>query len=131
VKLLLDTQAFIWWREGHRKLGPRARSAIARDAASVRVSVASAWEIALKWRAGRLSLPAPPDRWLPTAIESSGFDVLPIVLDHALAVANLPDHHPDPFDRLLIAQAQIEGLTIMSADTAFDAYQVRVLDARA
>ena len=131
MNLLLDTQAFIWWREGHRKLGPRARAAIERDATSVRVSVASAWEIAIKWRTGRLTLPAPPDRWVPAAIASSGFEVLPIALDHAVAVSSLPAHHPDPFDRLLIAQAQIEGLAIVSADTAFDAYSVQVLDARA
>jgi PIN domain nuclease of toxin-antitoxin system len=130
VNLLLDTQAFIWWREGHRKLGPRARAAIEREASTVRVSTASAWEIALKWRTGRLRLPAAPDTWVPAAIISSGFDVLPIGLDHALAVANLPDHHADPFDRLLIAQAQIESLTIVSSDAAFDAYDVRVLDAR-
>ena len=129
MNLLLDTQAFIWWREGHRKLGPRTRAAIERNASSVQVSVASAWEIAIKWRTGRLSLPAPPHKWVPAAITSSGFDVLPVVLDHALAVAALPDHHPDPFDRLLIVQAQIGALTIVSADTVFDAYDVRVLDA--
>ena len=131
MNLLLDTQTFIWWRDGHRKLGPRARAAIERDATVVRVSVVSAWEIAIKWRTGRLQLPSPPHRWIPAAIDSSGFHVLPVELGHAVAVSALPDHHPDPFDRLLIAQAQIEGLTIVSADEAFEAYEVRVLDARA
>ena len=130
MNLLLDTQTLIWWRYGHRKLGPRARAAIERGATSVQVSVASAWEIAIKWRTGRLTLPAPPDRWVPTAIASSGFEVLPIALDHALAVADLPEHHPDPFDRLLIAQAQIGALTIVTADAVFGDYDVRVLDAR-
>ena len=130
MNLLLDTQALIWWREGNRKLGPRTRAAIERGATTVQISVASAWEIAIKWRTGRLNLPAPPEKWVPMAIASSGFDVLPVVLDHALAVASLPDHHPDPFDRLLIVQAQIGALTIVTADTVFDAYDVRVLDAK-
>jgi len=130
MNLLLDTQTLIWWREGHRKLGRRTRSAIEKDATIVKVSVATAWEVAIKWRIGRLKLPAPPDRWLPSALDSSGFEVLTVSLEHALAVAGLPDHHPDPFDRLLIAQAQLEGLTIVTSDSAFDDYEVRVLDAR-
>jgi PIN domain nuclease of toxin-antitoxin system len=130
MNLLLDTQVFIWWRVGHRRLGRRTRAAIEKEAADVRVSVVSAWEIAIKWRAGRLKLPAPPDRWVASAIESSGFHVLPIDIEHAVAVADLPDHHSDPFDRLLIAQAQRESLTIVTIDAAFGAYQVRLLDAQ-
>jgi PIN domain nuclease of toxin-antitoxin system len=94
VNLLLDAQALIWWREANRKLGPHARAAIEKNAAMVRVSAATAWEIAIKWRAGRLKLPDPPERWIPAAIEGSGFEVLSVTLDHAVAVASLPDHHP-------------------------------------
>ncbi len=73
----------------------------------------------------------PPDRWVESALASSGFDVLSITVAHAVAVADLPDHHADPFDRLLIVQAQMEGLTIVTADEAFQAYDVTVMDALA
>lgn len=131
MNLLLDTQALIWWRQGNRKLGPRARAAIETGAATVRVSAATAWEIAIKWRSGRLTLPSPPHLWWPAAFESSAFEVLVLTPEHALAVAGLPDHHADPFDRVLVAQAQLEGLTIVTSDAAFDEYDVPVLDARA
>jgi PIN domain nuclease of toxin-antitoxin system len=130
MNLLLDSQALVWWREANRKLGLRARAAIERNAATVRISAASAWELAIKSRRGRLRLREPVDRWLPAAIETSGFEILDVTIAHAVAVANLPDHHDDPFDRLLIAQAQIEDLTVVTSDSAFDDYDVRVLDAR-
>jgi PIN domain nuclease of toxin-antitoxin system len=127
---LLDTQAFLWWREGSGKLGPRARAAIETEAATVRVSAASAWELAIKSRTGRLRLRQPLHTWMPAAIETSGFVTLPVTIDHAIGVASLPDHHADPFDRLLIVQARLEHLTIVTSDAAFDDYDVRVLDAR-
>jgi Uncharacterized protein conserved in bacteria len=131
VNLLLDTQALIWWREGNRKLGARARTTIEQHAATVRVSAATAWEIAIKSRGGRLRLREPLHVWMPAALESSGFGMLHVTIDHAIAVANLPDHHGDPFDRLLIAQARMEGLTIVTSDAAFEDYDVKLLDARA
>jgi PIN domain nuclease of toxin-antitoxin system len=130
VNLLLDTQAVLWWQAGSRKLGPRARRAIEREATSVHVSAVSAWEIAIKSRAGRLSLTGPLHSWMPGALERDGFLMLSVTVSHAVAVASLPDHHDDPFDRLLIVQAQAEGLTIVTSDTAFDDYEIRVLDAR-
>ena len=130
MNLLLDTNALLWWRQGHRNLGPRARAAIARDAANASVSAATAWEIAVKFQAGRLTLPAPVEHWLPVAVRESGFRILPITVPHAIAAAVLPEHHADPFDRLLIAQAQLENLTIVTSDLAFEAYDVKILDAR-
>ncbi len=130
MNLLLDTQALLWWKEGSRKLGPRARRVIERDATTVHVSAASAWEIAIKSRSGRLKLAEPLHTWMPTDLERNGFLMLNIAVDHAVAVASLPDHHDDPFDRLLIAQALHEGLMIVTSDAAFEAYEVRVLDAR-
>src|SRR5262245_49389681 len=130
MNLLLDTQVLLWWREGNRRLGPRARAAIETQAATVRISAASAWELAIKLRAGRLRLRQPLHLWLPTAIETSGFVTLHVTIDHAIGVASLPDHHADPFDRLLIVQARMESLTIVTSDTVFDDYDVRVLDAR-
>ena len=130
MNLLLDTQALIWWREGSRKLGARARKAIETNAATVQVSVATAWEVAIKFRSERLTLPAAPYVWLPAALDSSGFGTLMVTIDHALAVANLPDHHRDPFDRMLIVQAQLEDLTVVTSDEAFEDYDVKLLDAR-
>ncbi len=130
MTLLLDTQALLWWRQGSRKLGPRARAAIEKGANRADVSVATAWEIAIKFRRRQLTLSHPPHIWMPNAVERGGFTVLDITMEHALTVANLPDHHADPFDRLLIAQAQLEGLTIVTSDAAFEAYDVGLLDAR-
>jgi PIN domain nuclease of toxin-antitoxin system len=129
VNLLLDTQTLLWWREGSRKLGPKARAAIEHRALAVKVSAVSAWEIAIKLQSGRLKLREPLDRWMPAAVEGSGFGTLAITMAHAIAVANLPAHHPDPFDRLLIAQAQLENLTIVTSDAAFESYDVVILDA--
>lgn len=130
MKLLLDTHALLWWREGSRRLGPRARAAIETGAASVHVSAASAWELAIKSRLRKLKLREPLDRWLPAAVESSGFLPLSVTLPHAILVGSLPDHHADPFDRMLIAQAVLHELTIVTADAVFEDYEVQVLDAR-
>ena len=130
MNLLIDTHALLWWKEGSRKLGPRARRAIERDAATVRVSAVSAWEIAIKSQLGRLRLATPLHLWMPGKLEGHGFLMLPVTVDHAVAVSSLPVHHDDPFDRLLIAQARHEGLTILTADAAFDDYGVALVDAR-
>jgi PIN domain nuclease of toxin-antitoxin system len=130
VRLLLDTQAIVWWREGNRKLGVRARRAIEAEATAVFVSAAAVWEIAIKSRVGKLKLRDPLDRWMPDALEGHGFAMLSVTVPHAVAVAALPVHHADPFDRLLIVQAQLEHLTIVTSDTAFKDYDVSVLDAR-
>lgn len=131
MNLLLDTQALLWWKGGSRKLGRRARQAIETGAGTVRVSAASAWEIAIKSRTGRLKLTEPLDVWMPDQLEREGFLMLSVTVRHAVAVASLPDHHRDPFDRVLIAQARSDGLTVVTSDAAFDDYDVRVLDARA
>lgn len=131
MNLLLDTQALLWWRHGDRKLGRRAHGAIEAEANTVRVSAASVWEIAIKSRGGKLRLRDPLAAWLPETLAQRGFVALTVTIGHAVAVASLPDHHSDPFDRLLIAQAQMEGLTIVTSDAAFEDYDVKLLDARA
>jgi PIN domain nuclease of toxin-antitoxin system len=130
VRLLLDTQALLWWRHGDRKLGRRARRAIEVEADAVWVSAASVWEIAIKSRSGKLRLRDPLAAWMPEVLEQRGFEALDVTIAHAIAVASLPVHHADPFDRLLIAQARMEGLTIVTSDTAFADYEVTRLDAR-
>lgn len=88
------------------------------------LSAASTWEISIKYALGKLPLPVPPTTYVPSRMKSSGTTGLPIEHVHALHVSTLPDHHRDPFDRLLIAQAQVEKLTVLSADRQFERYQI-------
>lgn len=92
-------------------------------------SAASSWEIAIKYAVGRLPLPKPPEEYVPDRMRTSGVTSLPVEHSHALGVAALPLHHNDPFDRLLIAQAQAESVPILTADRQFDSYDVEVLRA--
>jgi PIN domain nuclease of toxin-antitoxin system len=123
VNLLLDTHVLIWWDEG-RRLAAEARHAIA-DADSVYVSAASAWEVAIKTGLGRLR----PIRTVEQAVDESGFLELPVTFRHAERVGKLPPHHRDPFDRLLIAQADVEDLTLVTRDAVFARYGVAVIGA--
>ena len=129
MRLLLDTQALLWWMADSPRLGPKARELIADAASDVWVSVASAWEIAIKVGLGRLDLSEPAHECFPRELERGGFEILPIGLEHALSVDSLPYHHRDPFDRMLIAQARMEGLRIVTADRLFAAYSVDLIDA--
>jgi PIN domain nuclease of toxin-antitoxin system len=124
VTLLLDTHAFLWFVWADPLLSTTAKSAVEDPANRKLVSVASAWEIAIKAGNGKLTLGAPATVFVPRELAKNNFDLLEITLTHATAVETLPQHHRDPFDRLLIVQTQIEGLTIVSVDTAFDAYGV-------
>jgi PIN domain nuclease of toxin-antitoxin system len=123
VNLLLDTHVLIWWDEG-RRLAAEARRAIA-DADSVYVSAASAWEVAIKTGLGRLR----PIRTVEQAVDESGFLELPVTFRHAERVGKLPPHHRDPFDRLLIAQADVEELTLVTRDAVFARYGVGIIGA--
>lgn len=123
MNLLLDTHVLIWWDEG-RRIAAAARRAI-EAADVVYVSAASVWEVAIKIGLGRLR----PDRTVEEAAEESGFLELPITFRHAQRVSGLPAHHRDPFDRLLVAQAEIEGLTLVTRDPVFDRYGVERIDA--
>ncbi len=123
MRLLLDTHVVLWWLGRSRRLGPDAQAAISNPTSEVHVSGLSAGEIAIKKSLGRLD--APDD--LPEQLAAHGFAELPLTIRHGLALAELPLHHRDPFDRLLVAQAQLEGLTIVTRDRTFDAYDVQVL----
>jgi PIN domain nuclease of toxin-antitoxin system len=120
--LLLDTHVFLWWRANDRQLNESARAAIA-TADVVFVSAASAWECAIKIALGRLALPESFAR----GVDDSGFLRLAIAFEHAEAAGALPRHHADPFDRMLIAQAQVERCTLVSHDRALEPYGVAVL----
>jgi len=128
MNLLLDTHALIWWLEDSAKLGEHARAALRNPAANAFLSVVSVWEMSIKAAIGRLRLDANPEESIPELF-AAGFQPLPIQFRHAFAVRHLPPHHSDPFDRMLIAQAQCEDLTIVTADSAFSAYSARTLDA--
>jgi PIN domain nuclease of toxin-antitoxin system len=123
VSLLLDTHVLIWWDEG-RRLAPEARRAI-EEADAVYVSAATAWEVAIKIGLGRLR----PTRTVEEATRESGFLELPVTFRHAERVAALPSHHRDPFDRLLVAQAEVEELTVVTRDPVFGRYPVAVIGA--
>ena len=122
MKLLLDTHVFLWWRENNPRLSREARKAIA-TAELVFVSAASAWEIAIKSGTGRLRLDGSVEDW----VEASGFTRLPVHFRHAAALAGLPAHHRDPFDRMLIAQASTEGLVLVTGDRRFEQYGAPVI----
>lgn len=126
TRLLLDTHVWLWWFTGDSRLSGSARDLIA-GAPEVRFSAASAWEIAIKASLGKLTL-ARTFR-LGAELQRDGFEALPIELAHAEAVRALPMHHRDPFDRLLIAQAQAESLTIVTADPQFERYDVEIVRA--
>lgn len=122
MSLLLDTHALLWWLGGER-LDEDATERISDPSTLVAVSAASIWEAAVKSALGKLDVPEPLGR---AALEE-GFEPLPVTFDHAELAGRLPRHHRDPFDRMLVAQAQGEGLTIVTRDLAFDAYDVPVL----
>ncbi len=123
MRLLLDTHTFLWWLSSPSQLTPLANSAIANPANEIQVSVISLWEIAIKRVIGKLQ--APID--LRTDVTQAGFLLLPLTVDHIVATEQLPLHHRDPFDRILIAQAQLEGATLVSRDPHFPLYGVSMI----
>jgi PIN domain nuclease of toxin-antitoxin system len=125
VTLLLDTHAFLWWLGDDPQLGATARSAVADPETLVLVSAASAWEIAVKRALGKLRAPGSISDWIVTA----GFLELAISVAHAVRSAELEPLHRDPFDRLLVAQAELEGLTLVTSDERLAAYGVPTLAA--
>jgi PIN domain nuclease of toxin-antitoxin system len=129
VRVLLDTQVWLWMQADPDRLSEAARRIVEPAENELLLSAASSWEIAIKFGLGRLPLPEPPDRYVPDRIRRSGVTPLVVEHAHALSVASLPDHHRDPFDRLLVAQARLEGVPILTADPAFAPYQVEVIGA--
>jgi PIN domain nuclease of toxin-antitoxin system len=127
VKLLLDTHAFLWFIAGSERLSATARQVIEDSANQPFLSAASLWEMAIKLSLGRLQLGRPFEDLIPEQMELNGIQLLGIELEHVTPVTTLPFHHRDPFDRLLLAQAMVEQMPIVSADQALDAYLVERL----
>ena len=127
MQLLPDTHTLIWWFEGSSRLSPQAQRAIADEENDVLISAASAWEIATKYRLGKLPSAEALARDVPGAIASQGFAELSITVADAVRAGALPGPHRDPFDRMLIAQALSHNLLLISNETIFDQYSVRRL----
>ncbi len=127
MKLLLDTHAFVWWESAPEKLPPSVISLCKDRSNALLLSMVAAWEIQIKSQLGRLKFATPLADVIENQIRSNGFQLLPIELAHVLALENLSWHHKDPFDRLLIAQAMVEGVPVISSDPMFAKYPIQVL----
>ncbi len=130
MKLLLDTQVILWELADAGRLGPEANALLLSESAQIVISVVSAWEILIKQQSGRLQLADDPRFMLERWVEAGGFDWLPVQGEHIWGVARLPALHGDPFDRLLRAQANQEGLTLLTADDNLLRYPGAARDAR-
>ena len=127
MNLLLDTHTFLWFIAGSARLSATVRDLIEDSANQPFLSAASLWEMAIKLSLGKLRLAHPFEELIPQQMALNGIQLLGIELEHVVPVATLPFHHRDPFARLLVAQAMIEGVPIASADPSFDAYGIRRL----
>jgi PIN domain nuclease of toxin-antitoxin system len=127
MKYLLDTMVWLWSIGAQEKIGNAGLQILENGSLDVYLSVASCWEIAIKTRLGKYKLPEAPDRYLPKKLAQQGIQPLQVTLAHSLRVFHLPLYHHDPFDHLLIAQAIVEEMVILTADRAFANYPVEVL----
>ena len=127
MKLLLDTHAFLWWVGGTPALGRRARAEVANPDNEVFLSIASCWELAVKLSLGKIRLTQSLERFIPEQLTQNGFALAGVEFRHVVRVADLPFHHRDPFDRLLVAQALHDDLAIVSADRVLRKYGVTVV----
>lgn len=127
MRILLDTQCWLWMSLSPERFSTRARALVEARENVLYLSAASAWEIAIKHALGKLRLPEPPIQYVPARVAALGVQALAIEHQHALQVATLPAHHRDPFDRLLVAQAQVDDLPILTADPLIAAYDVKTI----
>ncbi len=126
MKLLLDTHTFLWWISDDPKLSAKALELIGDNRNILYWSAASSWEVSIKYALGRLPLPETPEQFLPAELGKNRIESLPIVDAHAFQAGLLPRHHSDPFDRMLVAQAQVESLGLISNDKQLSLYNVDV-----
>jgi PIN domain nuclease of toxin-antitoxin system len=127
VTYLLDTGVWLWSVGEPSRISRKARDVMADISHDVFLSAVTSWEVAIKAASGKLQLPEPPDLYVPRRMAAQGLRPLALSHEHALAAFALPAHHRDPFDRLLIAQAKVEEMTLISADRMFDRYPVQLL----
>ena len=129
MRYLIDTHVWLWMQSDPDRLCDETRAIVQDVRNNIFLSAASAWEIAIKYQLGKLPLPEPPASYVPDRMRRSGTLPLPVENAHTLRTADLPDHHRDPFDRVLVAQAQLLDLTIITADDQLSAYEVAVVAA--
>ena len=127
MRILLDTHSFLWWITDDPRLSPRAREIMSDGENRLFLSAASGWEIAIKSRLGRLVIPEPVAAFVPAQLAGNAIEGLPISMGHALHVSSLPDHHRDPFDRILVAQSELEHLPILTGDPLIAQYGVETV----
>ena len=127
MRALLDTHAFLWSTADPDRLSEAARSFIEDPANDVLLSAVTAWEVAIKYANGRLDLPEPVETFIASRVVDLGLQPLPVEISHALRVAGLPRLHNDPFDRLLVAQAQLEKLPLLTSDPDVARYDVEII----
>jgi PIN domain nuclease of toxin-antitoxin system len=127
MRLLLDTHIFIWWDSNPAQLSSQVRTLCEDPDNNLILSVASVWEMQIKQQFGKLSLRLPLAELIQSQRDHNGLEILAVSLEHALFLENLPSHHKDPFDRLLIAQARVENTKLVSADPVFKQYSVELL----
>ncbi len=126
MKVLFDTECWLWLHTRPERLGAAWLDRLQDPEATTFLSAASSWEIAIKYALGKLVLPAAPARYVPDRMDQTGTQALAVTHLHALRVADLPAHHKDPFDRLLVAQAQIEALPLLTSDRRLERYDVEI-----
>lgn len=124
MKILLDTHVFLWMISAPEKLSRTAKQLLKTEENELFLSTVSGWEIAIKYQIGRLRLPDNPDVYIPQQVKENSLEILPIEINHAVNIYNLPDIHKDPFDRMLISQGQIENLPILTDDERIKEYPV-------
>ena len=129
MRLLIDTHVFLWLETEPERVAKATRTILENTDNALYLSVVSGWEIAIKHAIGKLALPTDPPTYVPARVARDGFRQLDVTMAHALAVWSLPAHHDDPFDRLLVAQAQVEGLTLVTSDERIMQYSVHSLRA--
>jgi PIN domain nuclease of toxin-antitoxin system len=127
LRYLLDTGVWLWSVGEPSRISRKARDVLADVSQEMFLSAVTSWEVAIKAASGKLQLPEPPDLYVPRRMAAQGLRPLAVSHQHALAVFGLPAHHRDPFDRLLIAQAKVEEMTVISADRMFERYRVQLL----
>ncbi|BDM77784.1 type II toxin-antitoxin system VapC family toxin [Acaryochloris marina] len=127
MRALLDTHTFLWWNTNDAQLSAAARQFIENSDHILLLSVVSVWEIVIKYKLGQLPLPESPEIYIPKRLEYYQFQILPVHLPHVLRIAHLAPHHNDSFDRLLIAQSQMEKLAIITVDKKIQQYSVEII----
>lgn len=127
MKVLLDTHTFLWWITDDNRLSSSAREIITNGDNELFLSAATGWEIAIKAQLGRIKLPKEPHSFIAEQLRLNSIQSIPIHMSHALHIYSLPNHHRDPFDRMIVAQAQLEDLAILTMDSQIARYEIKVI----